>query len=152
MNLEGQVVGVNAQINSETRSNSGIGFAIPSNLVVKVADLLIRDGEMRYSYMGISSSVGNLSLIEFYDLPNNIRGVPINLVQSDGPAGLSGLLAMSEESIDIITAVDGIPTANFDEMISYLSLHTNPGDTVNLTIYRNGKILDIPLTLSERPR
>jgi 2-alkenal reductase len=149
--LAAQVVGVNSQINTDTGVNTGVGFAIPSNLVVKVADMLIREGEMHYSYLGIDSDPIDLSFIESYDLPNNIRGVPITKIQRNGAAATAGLRAMSENSLDIITAVDGIPTANFDEMIAYLSIHTSPGDTVILTVYRNGEILELSLTLTDRP-
>jgi 2-alkenal reductase len=151
VNLDGQVVGVNSQINSTTGTNTGIGFSIPSNLVVKVADMLIREGAIQYSYLGISSVPIDLSLIESYDLPDNIRGVPIRQIQRSGPAGEAGLQSMNRNSVDIITAIDGLPIDDFDEMIGYLGIHTNPGDTVKLTVYRGGEILEMPVTLSRRP-
>lgn len=151
VNLAAEVVGVNAQIESGTGVNSGVGFAIPSNLVVKVTDMLIHEGAMHYSYMGINSVPIDLSMIDFYNLPNNIRGVPISFVEDTGPAASAGLHNISQTSVDIITAIDGLPISNFAEMIGYLSLHTSPGDTVNLTVYRDGKILELPLVLSDRP-
>jgi S1-C subfamily serine protease len=151
VNLAGQVVGVNSQINSETRSNSGVAFAIPSNLVVKVAPILIRDGEIQHSYLGISSRPVDLSLIEDYNLPNNIQGVPVNAVQRNGPAGEAGLLSIDADSVDIITAINDVPIADFNEMIAYLSIHTNPSDVAVLTVYRDGEIVEISVTLGERP-
>lgn len=149
--LAGQVVGVNSQINTETGTNSGVGFAIPSNLVVKVAPILIRDGEIQHSYLGISSSPIDLSLIETYDLPNNLQGVPIMQVQRNGPADDAGLFSIDRNSVDIIIAINGIPTPDFDEMIAYLSIHTNPGDSATLTIYRDGDIIELPVILIARP-
>ena len=90
-------------------------------------------------------------LIEAFDLPNNIQGVPVNRVQPDGPASQAGLRSLGRTSVDIITAIDGVPVADFDEMIAYLGIHTSPGDTVTLTVYRDGDILELPVTLSERP-
>lgn len=151
VNINGQVIGVNSQINSESGSNSGIGFAVPGNLVLRVANSLIATGDVQYSYLGISSLPINLSVIEAFNLPDNIRGVGIRAVEPNTPAAIAGLRSISNNGIDIITAIDGRPVANFDELIAYLSIHTAPGDTVNMTIYRNGQIVQIPVTLSNRP-
>jgi S1-C subfamily serine protease len=151
VNLTGEVVGVNSQIVTENGSNSGIGFAVPSNLVIKVAQSLIEDGNVEYSFMGIESRPIDLTLINDYELPNNLRGVAISAVRPNTPAADAGLERPSRSSIDVITAINGEPLEDFDEMIGYLSIHTNPGDTVILTIYRAGEILEIPLILAERP-
>ncbi len=153
LNLSGQVIGVNAQINSQTRSNSGVGFAIPSNLVIRVMNELIESGSVDYSFMGITSpQFGiNLDIIAEYNLPNNLRGVPVQDVFSDTPAAEAGLRPATEESLDIITAIDGTPIANFDELIGYLGINTRPGDTVTLTIYRDGQSVDLEMTLTSRP-
>jgi S1-C subfamily serine protease len=151
VNLRGEVVGVNSQIISESGTNSGIGFAVPSNLVIRVAEALIDDGEMEYSYMGVGSTPINLALIQDYDLPNNIRGVAIDEVRPNSPAEDAGLEDMSNSSIDIITAINDVPIADFDEMLAYLSIHTSPGDVIHLTVYRDGEILELDLELGERP-
>ncbi|MGJ3241054.1 MAG: S1C family serine protease [Anaerolineae bacterium] len=151
VNINGQVIGVNSQINSEDGTNTGIGFAVPSNLVIRVANELIETGDVEYSYLGITSVPISLSLIETYDLPNNIRGVGINQVVADAPAGDAGLRNISPNSVDIITAIDGRPIADFDELIGYLSIHTAPGDDVVFTVYRGGQILELETTLTQRP-
>lgn len=151
VNINGQVIGVNSQINSESGSSSGIGFAVPSNLVVRVADSIIATGEMQYSYLGITSAPINLSIIEAYNLPNNIRGVVINQVFPNTPAGNSGLASATNTSLDIITAINGQPIADFDELIGYLSINTAPNDNVTFTIYRDGQIFQVPVTLAPRP-
>ena len=151
LNLRGEVIGVNSQIESQTRSNSGIGFAVPSNLVQRVANELIADGFVNYSFIGILSRPINLDLIEAYRLPDNMRGVAVRQAQPGFPASTAGLRTMSDASIDVITAIDGTPIRNFDQLIGYLAINTAPGQTVTLTVYRDGQVLSLPLTLTERP-
>ncbi|MCA9887811.1 MAG: trypsin-like peptidase domain-containing protein [Anaerolineae bacterium] len=151
LNLRGEVIGVNSQIYSQTRSNSGVGFAAPSNLVRRVLDELIANGEVSYSYIGIVQRDIDLDLIESWGLPNNIRGVAIRQAVDGFPAALAGLRTMTSDSIDIITAIDGVPMTNFDQLIGYLAINTFPGQTVDLTVYRSGEVLTLPVTLSERP-
>lgn len=151
VNINGQVIGVNSQINSESGSNSGIGFAVPSNLVMRIATSLIETGDVNYSYLGITSGALNLSVIENYNLPNNIRGVVVNQVFPNTPASSAGIQSATNGSVDVITAINGRPIADFDELIGYLSINTAPGDDVTFTVYRNGEILQLSGTLTERP-
>ncbi|QPC82602.1 trypsin-like peptidase domain-containing protein [Phototrophicus methaneseepsis] len=151
LNLRGEVIGVNSQIYSQTRSNSGIGFAAPSNLVSRVMNELIAEGSVSYSYIGIVQRDIDLDLIEALGLPNNIQGVAVRQAVAGFPAALGGLQTMTSNSIDIITAVDGVPMTNFDELIGYLAINTVPGQTISLTVYRGGDVLTMPVTLSERP-
>lgn len=153
INLNGEVIGVNSQIESRTRSNSGVGFAVPSNLVRKVASSLIATGEMRYSFLGITA-IGegiSLGLIEEYNLPNNIQGVPVLRVEPNSGTGLAGLQEATENSISIITAINGTPMSDFNDLIAYLSVNTNPGDTVTLTVRRDGNVRQLDVTLTNRP-
>ncbi len=152
VNLNGEVVGVNSQIESGSRSNSGIGFAVPSNLVSKVARALINEGRVRYSFIGISSRPIDLDLMEQFNLPDNLRGVAVLQVQQGFPAERAGLRSLSNNAVDVITAINGKPIKDFDELIGWLAIHTNPGDTITLSVYRGGRTLEIPLTLVERPR
>lgn len=151
VNLQGQLIGVNSQINTESGSNSGIGFAIPSNLVSKVAQALILNGEVAYSFIGIQSRPVDLNLIEAFSLPNNLRGVAVLRVFEDAPAAEAGLRGLSDNSVDVITAINGRPVADFDELIGYLAMNTSPGDTVTLSVYRDGNIFDVQVTLTNRP-
>jgi S1-C subfamily serine protease len=162
LNMSGQVIGVNAQIMSQTRSNSGIGFAIPSNLAQRVAQTLIEHGTMQYSYLGISGQDINLAYIEALDLPNNARGVVVTSADRRGPAGQAGLQnppqnfddegVIQPPNVDIITAIDGTPIMGMSDLISYLANYTQPGQTVQMSIVRNGtETLTLPVTLSARP-
>jgi S1-C subfamily serine protease len=162
LNLNGEVIGVNSQIASESRANAGVGFAIPSNLVKRVAGDLIANGKVHYSFLDMSSGVDmSLSLIQALSLPNNLRGVIVSDVNPQGPAGQAGLLAPSSTrvingervptSADIITAIDGQPVTGMSSLVSYLASKTTPGQVVNLTVWRDGQQLNIPVTLGERP-
>jgi S1-C subfamily serine protease len=153
LNLKGEVIGVNSQILSQNRSSSGVGFAIPSNLVKRVADELISNGKVNYSLLGISSTQDEgitLNLIEQYNLPNNLRGVVIGGVQQGGPAQQAGLRGASNQSLDIITAIDSIPVTNMSALVSYLAINTKPGQTVNLTVWRSGQQISLPVVLGSR--
>ena len=151
LNLNGEVVGMNTQIRSATRSNSGIGFAVPSNLINRVTTALIADGEVAYSYMGISGQDNFLGLIEEYGLPNNLRGAVVSSVQPNSPASAAGLQNPSNTSVDIITAVDTTAIHSMDDLLAYLSSYTVPGDTVTLSVFRDGGTIALSLTLGNRP-
>ncbi len=152
LNLRGEVIGMNSQITTESGSNVGIGYAIPSNLISKVMRSLIGSGRISYSFLGINSRPIDLDLIEAYSLPNNIRGVAVLQAQQGFPAFNAGLRTLSNTSVDIITSINGTTVQNFDELVGWLAINTNPNDTVNLTVYRDGQLFNIPVTLSERPR
>jgi len=151
LNLKGEVIGINSQIEGGLRQNAGVGFAIPSNLVKRIASELISEGRVHYSFLGISSRPVDLDLIEQFKLPNNIRGVAVLEATAKYPAAQAGIQTLGNDSIDIITAIDGRPVNDFDDMIGYLAIHTNPGQTITLTVYRQGQILSIPVTLIQRP-
>jgi 2-alkenal reductase len=163
LNDAGQVIGINSQIRSESGSNSGVGFAIPSNLARRVASELIETGQVRYSYLGISGGDVTLAIIEQFSLPNNMRGVVVNEVVTPGPAASAGLRNADlltrrdgqqvPTQVDIITAINGQPLRGMNDLISYLAQNTQPGDTVTLNVLRNGReTLDVSVTLGERPR
>jgi 2-alkenal reductase len=164
LDLQGRVIGVNSQIVSRSRSNSGIGFAVPSNLVQRVAQSLIDNGSVNYSYLGIRSRPGDvdLAMIETLGLPNNTRGVVVQGVEPAGPAARAGLRDAGNvvvvdgfevpQSVDIITAIDGQIITGFNQLIAYLASNTQPGQTVTLTVLREGQSIQLPLTLGERPR
>jgi 2-alkenal reductase len=167
LNLAGEVIGVNSQIESGTRSNSGVGFAIPANLVKKVANDLITNGRVAYSYMGIGAYPTSdhrditLSLIQALKLPNNIQGVVVSEVSPGSPAEKAGLRSASRpvtingeqvpSSADVITAIDGNPINGMASLIAYLASNTRPGQTIQLSVWRDGQMITTPLTLGSRP-
>jgi S1-C subfamily serine protease len=162
VNMHGEVIGVNSQILSRSGSGSGIGFAIPSDLVKRVSQSIIQNGKVSYSYLGISGTDVNLYVIDSLKLPNNARGVVVGNVEQNGPAAQAGLQSASVQtdengvqvptSADIITAVNGTPVTGMESLISFLGSQTKPGDTVQMTIVRNGtQQLTLPVTLTARP-
>jgi len=161
LNLQGEVIGVNSQILSQSNSSSGVGFAIPSNLVKRVSQEIINTGKVQYSYLGISAASGiDLSLIEALHVPNNTQGVVVSQVQPNGPAAAAGLkdaaVSGSRQNVeptaaDIITAIDGNKITDMSGLVSYLANKTQPGQTINLTVLRDGSEINVPVTLTARP-
>ncbi|HXF60012.1 MAG TPA: trypsin-like peptidase domain-containing protein [Caldilineaceae bacterium] len=164
LNERGEVIGVNAQIYSEVRSNSGVGFAIPVNVVERVVPALIENGSFAHSYMGVSGRTFSPICAEQLGLPKDIRGALVLEVFPDTPAERAGLQGGSREvtsrypSIcpsvaggDLIIAINGEPVTKFDDVLAYLQRYTSPGDTVTLTIWRDGDAYDLDLTLGARP-
>lgn len=165
-NLDGEVVGVNQSIRTETFNqttgnavNSGVGFSISINLVKRIVPYLIRDGKYEYPYLGISST-SNLGLTEIEALGlNTYTGAYVLGVTPGGPADKAGLKGGSkptniqglEAGGDIITAMDGQPVDTYDELLSFLTTNKSPGETVVLTILRDGQPMDITITLGTRP-
>ncbi len=153
LNLRGEVIGVNRAIstfnfNEEGDTlNSGIGFAVSVNIVKRVAPSLIATGSYAYPYLGLSS-ISNITLADAEQLGyNRTSGVFItDVVSSGGPSDRAGLLVG-----DAIIAVDGRDVLSFDEMISYLFNHTEPGDSVEFMVLRDGEEMMIDLVLGARP-
>ena len=167
LNLDGEIIGVNVAIQSSTFDssgqpvNSGIGFTIPINIVKRVVPFLISDGHYNYPYIGIGSLPGGdltLTQQEALGLPQS-TGVYILEVTSGSPAETAGLRGGSSDSGmtylpsggDLIIAIDDADVRNFNDLISYISMHKSPGDDVVLTILRAGSEIQVDLTLGERP-
>ncbi len=158
LNLSGQVVGVNSAIQTTTGSNSGVGFSIPVNAVRNIAPSLVENGRYIYPFMGIrmTSQPFTLDQLEYYGVPPN--GVYVIEVDPNTPADNAGLHGSGSDSFnaplpggDYITSINGVQIKTSDELLSYLVFETNAGDTVDLTILRNGEEKVLPLTLGERP-
>jgi len=164
-NERGEVIGVNAQIRSEVRANSGVGFAIPVAIVQRVVPSLIERGYYEHSYMGISGMTFSPICSDEQGIDKDRRGVIVDEVLRGTPAARAGLrgnsttirtafpgVCPSRTGGDFIVAVDGRPLSTFDDLLVYLARYTSPGDTITLTVERRGELLDIPLTLAPRPR
>jgi S1-C subfamily serine protease len=165
-NLKGEVVGINRAIRTDASNttgepvNSGIGFSIAINIVKRVVPEIISHGKYDYPYMGVGSA-SDLSLDEINALDlNNFVGAYVTSVTSGGPGEKAGLIPGSKDvglqrgllgGGDLIVAMDGQPIKSFDELIRYLINNKVPGDTVTLTIIRDGKQMDLQLKLEKRP-
>ena len=157
LNLAGQVIGVNSAIRTTTGENSGVGFSIPSNAIHRVAPALIAEGVYHYPYIGVRMSSLTLAAQEAMGLTSP-AGAYVTDLTPGGPAAAAGLRASGmNDSVgtlpggDLIIAVNGQSIASPDDLISYLVFEAEVGQTVTLTIIRQGEQLELPLTLGERP-
>ncbi len=150
LDLDGNVVGVNSAIQTLTGTNSGVGFSIPVNAVKRIVPKLIEDGVYTYPYMGIRMANLTLDLQEEFGF-SQTEGAYVTGVSSDSPAEAAGLIGSTSAGGDLIVAINGTPVNTTDELISYLVFETDAGQTVDLTVLRDGAEIIIPLTLGERP-
>jgi putative serine protease PepD len=134
LDLSGNVVGVNAQIESDSGDNAGVGFAIPIDAVKGVLKTLISGGKVQHAYLGIH--VGDAQ---------SGAGAQVGSVTSGSPADKAGLKAG-----DVITDFDGKAIASADDLTAAVSAH-QPNDKVTITIDRNGSTKKIDVTLGVRP-
>ena len=146
LNSRGEVVGVTTA-GIAKYVGEGIGFAIPSQIVKRVAPSLIKYGVYKHPYIGISGVYLDPIIASYYKLPKEITsGFLILDIIYNSPACKTDLRVE-----DVIIAIDDCPIKR-DPDISYLMAYKySPGDKIILTIIRDGKILKIPLILGERP-
>jgi putative serine protease PepD len=148
LDTDGLVVGVNAQIKSESGGNDGVGFAIPSNTVRSVVTQLLQTGSVEHAYLGITMN----------ETPDGIMVVE---VRNGTPADDAGLEAATGSTTsvdgqsvptggDVIVAIDGAPVASPAELQSAIDAK-RPGDEVTLTIVRDGERRAVEVTLTRRP-
>jgi len=158
----GRVIGVNTMILSQYRASAGVGFAIPVNIVRQVVPVLIDEGEYAYAWLGISGhDLDRDTAIEMGHSADQ-RGALVIEVVEDSPADEAGLRGSDETARihgtevpiggDVIVAIDERQVTGMDDLIVYLVEETEPGQSVTLTVLRNGEEERIPLTLGERPR
>lgn len=162
LDLNGKVIGVNAQIetSSTSGSNSGVGFAIPVSIIRQVVPSLVQNGEYVWAWLGVRGYDVTPLLVEAMNLPVEQGAYLVDII-SGGPASKVGLQGSSdmvsvnghtvEVGGDVITAVDGRPVHSFDDVLIYIALETVPGQEVNLTILRDGKYREVNVTLEPRP-
>jgi S1-C subfamily serine protease len=161
MDIQGYVVGMNTAIYSDNGAFSGIGFAIPSNTIVKEVPELIKTGAYEHPWLGISGSSLTPQIDQAMGMPKNFKGVLVSATMSGGPADKAGLKGSSIQEDasgnqilvggDIITSIDGQSIKRMDDLISYLDGQKKVGDNVNLNVDRDGKIMDLIAILTKRP-
>ena len=134
LDMDGDVIGVNSQIESESGGNVGIGFAVPSNTVAKIADALITDGSVEHAYLGVA-----------IDDADGGEGATLAEVRSGTPAAEAGL-----QSGDVVTELDGESVDSADELRRLVDAKS-PGDAVEVTIERDGDTQTVEVTLGTRP-
>jgi serine protease Do len=161
VNDQGQVIGVTSALESASGSSSGVGFAIPAQIVSKVVPELIKSGKYEHPYLGISGTDMTPDIAQAMNLPAETRGAMVIQVTDGGPASKAGLLG-SNDSVtingvqgtiggDVVTAIDGQTIKSMSDIIAYLAVNTQVGQTVSLTILRNGQTQTVDVTLGSRP-
>ena len=158
VDMSGALIGVPSQIESQSGSNSGVGFAIPSATVNKVVPQLISKGVAVHSYLGISGGSVTSDVVSVLNLKTGQQGVLVSSVVAGGPAEKAGLKAATVDANgtptaagDIITGIDGKSITRFEGLVSYLYDNTQPGQSVTLTVLRDGKDTQVQVTLGTQP-
>ena len=153
-------MGMNTAIFSTTGVYSGIGFAIPSNTIKKIVPVLIAEHSYKHPWIGISGTDVTPEIASALKL-NQTTGFLIIDVTPGSPASNAGLRGGDKEidingrkiklGGDIISAVDNQSVSKIDDILVYLEENKNVNDTVNISVLRDAKPLDLKLTLGERP-
>jgi putative serine protease PepD len=134
LDANGRVIGINSQIESDSGGNDGVGFAIPSAMVQRVAQQLISSGKVAHAYLGV----------QLTDAASG-GGATVAQIASGGPAGAAGL-----RSGDVVTAIDGKAVTASDALVSAVDAH-KPGDQITLTVKRGGGTDQVKVKLGTRP-
>ena len=135
LDLEGRVIGVNSQIESDSGGNDGVGFAVPSNTVKSIVSQLVAGGTVQHAYLGVGLTQPQ----------GSASGAQVSEVRGGAPAAAAGLQAG-----DVITSVDGDSVASVQELQSAIDTR-KPGDTVKLGYLRDGTTHTVTVTLGTRP-
>ncbi len=160
LDMSGNVIGVNTAINTESGSNSGVSFSIPSNTVRRIVPYLIQYGSYDHTWLGITGNTLRPEQIEAMNLPTGTKGVLVGELQRGGPAADAGIRGSDNQirtslgrlsiSGDVITAINGVSVTSMSDLISFLDT-TQPGDNVVVTIIRDGATQNVQITLEARP-
>jgi len=140
VNTKGELVGINAAIASGTGNYVGYSFAIPSNIVKKVVEDLMKYGKIQRAYLGIYYKEIDDQFARDIGLPE-VKGIYVDDVVDGGSAALAGV-----KKGDVLLGINNMPINSKSELLEFIGQH-NPGDKTTMTIYREGKTLDLPVTL-----
>jgi putative serine protease PepD len=133
LDANGNVLGLNDQIQTNSGSSAGVGFAIPSNTAARIANEIIGGHKVKHAYVGVelqSDSAG---------------GAHVTIVQPGSPASNAGL-----KTGDVITAINGKPVTSTQQFIETVD-NFAPNDTITLTVMRSGSTQSVKVTLGTRP-
>ncbi len=164
LNNQGQIIGINSAILSPSDTGSiGIGFAIPADTVRRITDELITRGYVRHAYLGIGQPI---ALMEYPGLASAIHldtngGLMVVQVERNGPAAVGGIHGYTQEVIvgrirvpiggDVILAIQGKEVNSLQQLRTEVDRY-KPGDKITVSVLRNNKKMDLPITFQEAPR
>jgi serine protease Do len=144
LDLDGKVIGINTAIATRSGGYMGIGFAIPSNMAMHIVKQLINTGTVTRGFLGILPQPVNRELAQSFGL-GKTEGVLIAEVIPDSPAEQAGL-----KQGDIIIKYNGEVVKHMGALISDIAL-IDPGTKISLTIFRDGKEIQVPVVIGKRP-
>ena len=156
----GIVIGINAQIRSDSGLSEGVGFAVPVNAAKRSMAELIERGRVSYAYAGLTTGDLTPALARHLGLEPR-RGALVADVVSEGPARRAGIRGGERTIVfqgrdvrvggDVVVAVNGRRIANGDDLVRAVTNDLRPGETAVFTLYRGNRRLDVPIELAERP-
>jgi serine protease Do len=142
VDARGEVVGINTFLISSSGQFSGMGFAIPTQIVRPTVEALIRDGKVSHGFMGLGITDVTPENAKFFDSKDN-RGAIVTQVEANSPAAKAGLKVG-----DLITALEGKEITDASQLQVTVG-QTRPGTTIKLQVMRDGKGMDVPVTLEK---
>lgn len=142
LNVKGEVIGINSQIYSRTGGYQGLAFAIPIDVALNVEQQLLKNGRVSRGKLGIAVQDLTQALAESFGLPNP-NGALVGMVPPDGPGAKAGL-----KPGDVILEMNGQPVRDSRELPPKVA-DLKPGSIAALKVWREGKMLDIPVTVAE---
>ncbi|HET6267217.1 MAG TPA: DegQ family serine endoprotease [Acidobacteriota bacterium] len=145
VDLDGNLIGINTAIASTNGGSSGVGFAIPINMVQNVMQQLIKNGHVIRGYMGATIQDLTPEMRKSLGLANSLQGAVVSGVEKGSPADKAGL-----KSYDVVTAVQGKPVTSQMELRETIASFA-PGSTADLTVLRNGKPETVTIQIKEMP-
>ena len=142
VDARGEIVGINTFLISPSGAFSGMGFAIPTQIVRPTVDELIRNGKVTHAYMGVSISDVTPENSKFFDM-EKAEGALITQVEANAPGAKAGLKVG-----DVITRIDGRQVTDAGQLQVQVS-QQRPGTTIHLEVMRDGKSINVPVTVEE---
>src|SRR5580765_7894095 len=142
VNARGEVVGINTFLISSSGTFSGMGFAIPTQIVRPTVDNLIKFGKVSHGYMGLGITDVTPENAKFFDSKDNL-GAIVTQVEANSPAAKAGLKVG-----DMVRAIDGKEVSDASQLQVTVG-QTRPGTTIKLSVVRDGKAMELPVTLEK---
>jgi 2-alkenal reductase len=156
----GRVIGINAQIRSDSGNAEGVGFAVPINAAKRSMTQLLASGKVSYAYVGITSEDLTPGIARRFGYPVKY-GAVITSVRPGSPGARAGLRGGSDERDfngvaftyggDVLVAVDGLPVRSANDVVRLVSEQLRPGQVSSFTIVRNGARRRLQVVLGTRP-
>ena len=155
----GKVIGINEQIASSGGGNDGLGFAVPINTAIRSLEQLKANGKVAYAWMGVGLNTLTSDVASTFNMKTQ-GGALVEQVSPGSPAAKAGIKAGNQRvdvqgqqfiiGGDVIVKADNTTIKTADDLIAFLGTK-KPGDTITVTVERDGKMQDLKLTLAERP-